>query len=81
MHQRRQQPAHHDGRQWALDIGRDNMGLSSWMTVKELAEELRFPSEDAARSWLRREQIPSVRRGRVILIDRLDIDAALRKVD
>jgi len=53
--------------------------LRDWMTVKELAAELRFSSEDAARSWLRREQIASVKRGRVILIDRLDVDAALRK--
>lgn len=54
--------------------------LRGWRTVKELTVELRFPSEKACRSWLSREGIASVRRGRVILIDGLDVDAALRKV-
>lgn len=51
-----------------------------WRTVKELTEELRFSSEDACRSWLRRERIVGVRRGRVILVDGLDVDRALRRV-
>ena len=53
--------------------------LKGWRTVKELTEELRFPSEKACRSWLTRSQIQSVRRGRVILVDGLDVDAVLRK--
>lgn len=53
--------------------------LRGWRTVKELAEELRFPSEDACRVWLRRQGIVSVRRGRIILVDGLDVDAALRR--
>jgi hypothetical protein len=53
--------------------------LKGWRTVKELAAELRFPSEDACRAWLRRHGIVSVRRGRIILVDGLDVDAALRK--
>jgi hypothetical protein len=53
--------------------------LRGWRTVKDLTEELRFPSEDACRSWLRRQGIVSVRRGRIILVDGLDVDAALRK--
>lgn len=52
--------------------------LRGWRTVKELTEELRFPTEDACRAWLRRQGIASVRRGRVILVDGLDIDRALR---
>jgi hypothetical protein len=52
--------------------------LRGWRTVKELTEELRFPSEDACRAWLRRAHIPSVRRGRVILVDGLDVDRQLR---
>lgn len=51
--------------------------LKGWRTVKELVEELRFSSEDACRAWLRRHDIPSVKRGRVILVDGLDIDRAL----
>lgn len=54
--------------------------LRGWRTVKELTEELRFPSEDACRVWLRRQRIASVRRGRVILVDGLDVDRALRGV-
>jgi hypothetical protein len=50
-----------------------------WRTVKELRDELRFPSDDAVRTWLRRHGIVSVRRGRIILVDGLDIDRALRE--
>jgi hypothetical protein len=53
--------------------------LKGWRTVRELTEELRFPSEDACRTWLRRNHIPNVRRGRFILVDGLDIDRTLRK--
>jgi len=52
--------------------------LRGWRTVKELTEELRFSSEDACRTWLRRQGIVGVRRGRVILVDGLDVDKALR---
>jgi hypothetical protein len=54
--------------------------LKGWRTVKQLRAELQFPSDAACRDWLRREGIPTVRRGRVILVDALDVDAALRKV-
>jgi hypothetical protein len=53
--------------------------LRGWRTVKQLAEELQFPSEKACRAWLSRQGIVSVRRGRVILVDGLDIDRAIRK--
>lgn len=52
-----------------------------WRTVRELRDELRFSSDDACRKWLRREGIMRVRRGkdgRVILIDGVDVDRALR---
>jgi hypothetical protein len=39
--------------------------LKGWRTLKELAEELGFPSEQACRAWLSPE-VPSVRRARVI---------------
>lgn len=52
--------------------------LKGWRTVKELTVELRFSSTKACRSWLRRQGIASVRRGRVILVDGLDVDRALR---
>lgn len=51
-----------------------------WRTVRELREELRFSSDDACRAWLRRQGIVGVRRGRVILVDGLDVVAALRRV-
>jgi hypothetical protein len=40
--------------------------LKGWRTVRELTAELRFPSEDACREWLRRQGIASVRRGPII---------------
>lgn len=49
-----------------------------WRTVKELREELRFSSDDACRTWLRRHGVVGVRRGRVILVDGLDVDRVLR---
>lgn len=58
--------------------------LKGWRTVKELAEELRFtvtaPSdpEKACRDWLASKGIVGVRRGRVILVDGLDVDRKLR---
>ena len=52
--------------------------LKGWRTVRELTEELRFVSEDACRTWLRRQRIVSVRRGRFILVDGLDVDRVLR---
>ena len=54
--------------------------LRGWRTVKELADELRFPNAKACREWLRRERIVCVKRGRVILVDGLDVNKALRKV-
>lgn len=60
--------------------------LTGWATVEELAEELRFtvtaPTNplDACRAFLRRKGIAGVKRGRRILVSRVDIDAALRKV-
>jgi hypothetical protein len=40
---------------------------------------LRFPSSDACRTWLRRHQIVSLRRGRVIVVHGYDVDRVLRK--
>jgi hypothetical protein len=53
--------------------------LRDLRTVKELAADLRFPSEKACRSWLHRQRIPFLKRGRVILIDPRDVEAKLRK--
>lgn len=50
-------------------------------TVRELADELRFSSEDACRTWLRRHRVPVLRRGRVILVDPRDLDLVLRRID
>ncbi len=49
-----------------------------WHTVREIRDALRFPSDDACRTWLRRQGIVGVRRGRTILVDGLDVNAALR---
>lgn len=62
------------------DLHTPTRALKGWRTVKQITADLQFSTEDACRHWLRREGIKSVRRGRVILVDALDIDAALRKV-
>lgn len=54
--------------------------LGDWLTVKDLADWLRFPSARACRMWLRRHRIASVRRGRVILVSRRDVEIELRRV-
>lgn len=54
--------------------------LPAWRTVRELTEELRFPSPKACRAWLHRQGIASVKRGRVILVSRVDIDRTLRGI-
>lgn len=59
-------------------VPHDRRPLRGWRTVKELRDELRFPSDDACRTWLRRSGIVGVRRGRVILIDGLDVERKLR---
>lgn len=58
-----------------------------WRTVKALARELGFydtaqaDPEEACRMWLKRQGVASVRRGRVILVDSQDVDAALRRIE
>lgn len=58
--------------------------LRRYLSIKQLVVQLDFvttaPSnpEDACRTWLRRHRIVGLRRGRVILVDPLDIDRALR---
>ena len=54
--------------------------LRGWRTVKELTSELRFTSEKACREWLAYWNVPSIRRGRIILVDGLDVDAQLRQL-
>jgi len=54
--------------------------VGRWMTIKDVTADLRFPSEEACRVWLKRQGIASVRRGRFILVSPIDIERALRKV-
>lgn len=51
-----------------------------WRTVKELVVQLRFPSDKACRAWLTRQGIGCVKRGRIILVNPVDVDRALNKV-
>jgi hypothetical protein len=76
-----------DGSLWiriAADTGADQVQrarpLKGWRTVRELTEELRFCSEGACRTWLARHGVVSVRRGRFVLVDGLDVDRALRSM-
>lgn len=45
-------------------------------TTAEIAELYRFPSRQACRKWLERHHVPHLRRGRILLIDTRDVDAA-----
>lgn len=45
-------------------------------TTAEIADLYRFPNRRACRLWLSRHQVPHIRRGRVLLIDTRDMDAA-----
>lgn len=60
------------------EVAQKPRALAGWRTVKELKDELRFPSDHAVRMWLSRQGIASVRRGRVILVSGVDVDRALR---
>lgn len=66
----------------ALDVSK--RPLKGWRSVKQLARDLDFVTtapgnpEKACRAWLTRHGIVSVRRGRVILVDGLDVDRVLR---
>lgn len=58
--------------------------LKGLFTIAELAVRLRFTEsapgnpEASCREWLQREGIMSLRRGRVILVDGVDVDRKLR---
>lgn len=54
--------------------------MNGWRSVKDLRDELRFPSDEACRVWLKRQGIATVKRGRIILVSNVDIDAALHPV-
>lgn len=54
------------------------MSREPLMTVKQVADWLSFSSEDACRKYLRRHHVPSLRRGRVILLSPRDVEAVLR---
>lgn len=45
-------------------------------TTAELTELYRFPSREACRKWLARHRVPHLRRGRVLLVDTRDVEAA-----
>lgn len=47
-------------------------------TVPELRELYRFPSDKAVRTWLARHHVARRYRGRTLLVDTRDVDAALR---
>lgn len=64
--------------QRAVHVADRALQRRGWKTIADLTADLRFPSEDACRRWLKREGIASVRRGRFILVDALDVDRALR---
>lgn len=46
-------------------------------TIAEIRDLYRFPSDHAARVWLTRHQVPRLNRGRRLLVDTRDVDAAL----
>lgn len=75
---RESSPAVMEQPQRPLHVADRALQRRGWKTIADLTADLRFPSEDACRRWLKREGIASVRRGRFILVDALDVDRALR---
>ena len=56
-----------------LGIGRREL-----LTPEELARDYKFPTAEAARKFLHRHHVPFDKRGRAILVDRRDVDAAIK---
>ena len=56
-----------------LGIGRREL-----LTTDELVRDYKFPTREAARQFLYRHHIPYDSRGRVVLVDRRDMDAAIK---
>ncbi len=76
-----QQPAASLARQQPRALHGADRPRHGWRTVNELAVELRFPSAKACRSWLSREHVACVKRGRVILVSSVDVERKLRAVN
>lgn len=53
------------------------LDAQTYLSIPDLVEYLRFPSEEAARCWARRQRLRHLRRGRALLFKRTDIEAAL----
>lgn len=56
------------------------MNARTWMTVKQVREELHYDTDDAARKWLRRMRIAGISRypgGRTKVFARSDVEQAL----
>jgi excisionase family DNA binding protein len=54
------------------------MNEPRYLTTAEAATYLRFASPKAFRQFLSRHEVPVLRRGRLLLFDRMDLDAWLR---
>lgn len=78
------QVTEHDAEPLLGDGDGSQRPLRGLFTIAELAARLRFTEtapgdpEASCRDWLRREGIVSLRRGRVILVEGLDVDRKLR---
>ena len=53
------------------------VGHTDLLTTHDIVREYRFPSPEAVRQFLRRHPTPNRGRGRGLLIDRRDFEAAL----
>ena len=51
--------------------------MSPWLTTAEASEYLRCPTRDACRKWLDRHHVATVKRGRIVLVHRGDLERVL----
>lgn len=60
------------------DDARNVLLSTTYITVEEARDYLKFPSADAFRVWARRNAVPTLRRGqRTLLFLRRDLDDAV----
>lgn len=50
------------------------------LTMEQVAADYHFPSAEAARKFIHRHDVPCSKRGRRVLVDRRDFDAAMRRM-
>lgn len=56
-----------------------SLGQKTYLSIPELTQYLSFPTENAAHHWLAGAAIVKCRRGRTVLVLRLDVDEVVQQ--